>query len=226
MARVKFSSLVSSIDGSINGNTLQRNAYGNSIRNKPIPTRSQSATQNANHVVMYRITQLWNSLSEAQRNAFDRFLSYSPDFAWNNSASRLSGYNLYLKWQYYILKSQGVFITDIVYSPIIKPTFLPAVVRSGGTLDFNPNPASADPNVWYQLRISPPAMVASAINSNRLKTILFSVVDDGAIGIVTPYYDTFGVVPESGQTLTIGITAFSIINPIIFSEQLFNITVG
>ncbi len=221
MARIKFGSLVSSIDGSLGGHTLQRNAYGYSIRNKPIPTKSQSFSQRSIRALIVQVVQLWNTLSVDEQNNFNRFLSYSPDFAWSNPTSMLSGYNLFVKWNFYLLQGTGAMRTDFQYSPAIVPQLAPIVTRSGASLVIVLNSSSLDSSYMLVVRVSSPL---KAINSNYKSSLRYLgsfSLTAVPINITAVYLETFGYLPSSGDNIAIGITLVVRLSPIIFAESVY-----
>lgn len=225
MARIKFGSIVSDIAGSIGGHTFQKNSYGFSIRSKPIATKNRSLRQSSNSNIMLKTVQEWSLLTNDQRMSYDRFLNFSPDFAWLNSKSLLSGYNLFVKWVNYLLRSQLSIPSNITFIPITLPTFSPILAILAGDLVINVEQSENNSDLYYQLRLSAPVKYSNDITSKGLKVIIFHNVSGSGININSAYVSNFGFTPVAGDIIKIGITLFHSLEPIIFNEQVFTTTV-
>jgi hypothetical protein len=97
MARVKFSALLSEINGSIGGSTFQRSAYGYSLRNKPIPVSKPTVLNQAIRQSFFQASRLWSNMSDVDRifwrNAVEFYLPRSR----NNKNSYLSAYSYFMQ---------------------------------------------------------------------------------------------------------------------------------
>jgi len=105
MARIKFTALVQSIQGTIAGTTFQRNAYGFTVKSKPNMVRPTRIRQNLRKKVLADYSREWGSLTQTQR---DEWISYAASFpipSRLNPASDLNGYNYFCR--YHNLVNQG-----------------------------------------------------------------------------------------------------------------------
>lgn len=98
MARIKFSALVESIQGSIAGTTFQRNAYGFSVKSKPNMIRPNKARQNASKNRFSSLTKQWGGMTQSQRNAWITYASSFPVPSRLNPDSNLNGFNYFVKY--------------------------------------------------------------------------------------------------------------------------------
>lgn len=74
MATIQLGGGVASIRGSIGGWVFSRNAGGDYIRNRAIPTQPGSPEQNAVKALMSQLTNVWaTTLTDAQRSAWDSY---------------------------------------------------------------------------------------------------------------------------------------------------------
>ena len=225
MARIIFGSVVSDISGSIAGHTIQKNSYGSTIRTKPQINRSVSANQLNTRQIMARVTQKWQLLSSDERNRFNRFLTFSPDYAWHNNKAILSGFALFCKWEYYQLLYSGNFVTTINYVPRTKPTCQPTLFLVGGRMIFTLAPFGSDINILGFLRMSQQVNDSAAISDKGLRNVAIVPIDNSTTDVTDNYVAAFGQIPPYLAMLNIGVTFVSIDNPIVFAEQLYNIPV-
>jgi len=97
MARIIYSALVQSIQGTINGMTFQRNAYGHTLKAKDIGSRNFTPKQVARISQYAQMTGLWRSLTIAQREAWRQYASAFLEPCQNNKKSVLNGFNYFLR---------------------------------------------------------------------------------------------------------------------------------
>lgn len=71
MARVILSGMVSAVKGSISGTTFQGSAYGQIMRNKPIPLKSSNASQSNIRLIQSQLNYQWAALTDAQRASWN-----------------------------------------------------------------------------------------------------------------------------------------------------------
>lgn len=98
MARIIYSALVESIQGSIKGTTFQRNAYGYTIKGKPNMVNPNTARQNARKRTFSNAAQSWRSLTPTQRSQWDAYANAFPIPSRKNPSSFLSGLNAFVRW--------------------------------------------------------------------------------------------------------------------------------
>lgn len=111
MARLKLSGLVSDISGSIGGTTFQRNAFGISMRTKPVRGQHSSASQIRTRQYMAQCLSAWNLLTTEQRATWDQGIVFFQTRAKHNKSSLLNGRSLYLQWNMTRLLS-GLALTN------------------------------------------------------------------------------------------------------------------
>ena len=178
MARIKFSPVVTSIAGSVGGVTIQRNKYGNTMRQRPFPLNPASTAQYNVRQKMIFLQTSWKNLTDAQRLQWDRYLDFSGQTTKNDKNVKLSGHTLYLKYQMLRLLTDRPLLTEIGYSP------MPAVASLGGitvtpsaiTLVFST--ALDIANWFYYCRLTSPRPPNRAFSRQGLR------------GMPTPYSDT------------------------------------
>ena len=117
MARIKFSSLVNDIRGSVGGVTFSRNANGAYTRNRTKGTNRKSVGQ-------LSVRALFTGLSSAYRNldsaAKQSFMDQAKNYPYKNKvgiASQYTGNQLYMKLNS-TLHQSGLPIIDTCIAPI------------------------------------------------------------------------------------------------------------
>lgn len=98
MARIKYSGLVTEINGSSGGTTFQRNLYGSTIKNKPLMRRPNTSYQNNQKTIMSVVANSWRLLSDVERGSYINYASVNPTPTRLNPNAYLNGYNLFLKY--------------------------------------------------------------------------------------------------------------------------------
>jgi hypothetical protein len=77
MAKIQLGGTVSAISGSIGGQTYSRNANGAYIRNKAIPTNTNTIPQQLARARFGSVSQIWGGLTDAQKQSFrDQVTNY------------------------------------------------------------------------------------------------------------------------------------------------------
>lgn len=145
MARIKYSALVESITGSIQGTTFQRNAYGFTVKGKPNMVNPNTSRQNGRKRTFSAATQAWRDLSDANRSAWEAYANAFPIPSRKNPDAYLSGLAAFTRWtavQYQINSSplanpsgaQGTAVVDqieLILSGGALFAGIPTIVTNG-----------------------------------------------------------------------------------------------
>jgi hypothetical protein len=78
MALIKYSALVSGMSGKLNGSVAARNRYGSYLRNKTTPVNAQTSFQQIQRAFLASLSSSWQTISQAQREAWGRFAEDHP----------------------------------------------------------------------------------------------------------------------------------------------------
>jgi hypothetical protein len=113
MARIIFSSLVTSINGSAGGTTFQRNLYGNTLKNKPHMATPRSQYQNESKRIVSAVTQFWRTMSSVQRQTWIDYANAFPEATRLNPDSYLNGYNLFVKFNCIRYLANGSILQNV-----------------------------------------------------------------------------------------------------------------
>jgi hypothetical protein len=224
MARIQFSGLVSSIQGSIGGGTLQKNRYGFSIRKKPMPTNRRSVNQTAVRTVVSYLQGQWQNLTSDQRSAWNEFLNYSPTYSKNSRNRLISGHSLFLKYN-----SVRMFIGEsplLAFDYSITPSLLanPTFFRDSTTV-----PGVDSLFVYLGTGIDTAesnflARVSESFTSNKSKAgakarVCQSIqIDSEVFSLTASYLENFPELPAIGSQIWAEITLINMQCPTIYNK--------
>lgn len=213
MARVQFSAALNSIQGSIGGSTFQKNKQGFTMKNKQVINRSTSFLQNSARGYISELLKLWQSMSAAQRQAWQLYTAYNPSYCKNNGNVTLSGYQLFIKYNSIRLHAGFEPMIDVVYAipklyqpELIFNTLLGELYVAFDIVD--------DPSLWSGLiRLSAPRSRAYPVSASCYKVVRIDPADLPFCNITDNYLASFGRLPLSGQYLSYIVTIFNLDTP-------------
>jgi hypothetical protein len=225
MARIVYGGLVSDISGSIGGSTLQRSQFGPVIRNKPRPLRNTSQSQLETRALMSQVQYAWRNLSAANRFLWNNFNSFSLQAIRRSQSVAISGYALFIKYNFLRLLNGGSILTTFTYTP------MPVVVQSwvffsdaGDPIGITDDGAAVYDNIFSSIRVSPKRPDHLAWTPRNLR---FAPADS-ALGIgceLTAWGpQTFGQSYEVGDVVHVEITLCSTLSPIIMRPSRIILT--
>jgi len=226
MARVKFSPLISDIAGSVGGVTFQRNKFGNTMRQKPLPLNPATLAQLNIRQKIVAIQNAWQDLTDAQRLQWNRFLDFSGQSIKHSKSVKLSGHALYLKYQFFRLISGYGLLSSLTYVP------MPAVpVISEMTLEFGVFEIEFDFTVDYSdfffvFKISTPRHENKAFSKRGLRFMKVTLADTQFFEIQSSYISAFGVLPPVPHFVHYSIQWFSCLAPVFtgITTGVFEVT--
>lgn len=225
MARVKFGSLISDIQGSIGGHTFQHNAYGYSVRTKPSQSKQASAFQQPCRINIALIVAAWQNLSSASKIMWNNFSAYSTQYAQYNAGSLLSGYALFLKYNAIRLTCGLSLLTTISYNPITQILLIPAITRSGGWLAYRIGAGLLPTNYAALVKFSAPANDAAGFKTSALRVVNYDSASSPNYTITVAYVAKLGLYPEVGNTILASFQIFSTVNPIVFKPSFYSLII-
>lgn len=214
MARIKYTALVESINGSISGTTFQRNAYGNTIKVKPNIVNPSTIAQVQRQERFGNQARKWRTLTELQRTNWETYAAAYPRPSRLNPASNLNGYNYFL--MYHSFRS--------VYDPtglLVDPNGLQGALTffqndiyiSAGNLfwDFASNITQGPWVVMlYLTRVIPFGQEAVRETPKFIRTAAGNA--NGTWDIQPIYANLFGYIPPAGQWLGIKVVYLNTTN--------------
>lgn len=226
MARITYSGLIESINGSIGGTTFQNNRYGFSVKRKPVPSKPNAPNQNLKKSAMTFVQKAWFDLTDGERSAWNTYAASFPRPTRLNPDAFLNGYNYFMA--YHLIRKQ--FINSIELDPAASQTpltFSPSVITvAGGVLTFDPNWAATTPtwlNLFYMSRV---VTTTTQARENRLRYIDGEQVTAPTNKVVTSEYTTiFGDIPAIGDIVLVKQFVLRKFNGQIFESNIERITV-
>lgn len=201
MAKISPGPMAAAISGSMGGTTFAHNKGGPYIRARAIPTNPASAKQLNARARLSTYSQLWQTLTSAQRQAWQEWARQNPVVNTLGHVVQLSGQQAYIQLNTRIALAAG---TAISTPPIIPaPPAFTAAAQDGdigtGDTDLTFAAAVASGNmVW---------LIGAVLNSagrayveNLYRFVAVSTADQ-----TSPWDDESDIVAALG-TLTVGQT--------------------
>lgn len=201
MARILYSALVTSINGSIAGTTFQRNAYGHTVKKKPNIVNPNTLRQSPARANLQYLSQVWQSLTTVQRNAWDAYATANPVASRLNPNAYLSGHAQWLRVNLLRLQTNLGLLNTIVSSA--QTVLLPNGIDVSWT---NPNLFLED-DATDSLNILTGVYSVSAVvkasqlyDKSRTRFVFYGNLNGALVGNITAkYQQTFGNIAVTGQ---------------------------
>lgn len=217
MARVKFSPIVTDIAGSVGGVTFQRNKFGNTMREKPLPLNPATSAQYNVRKNIVIIQKAWYALTAAQRLQWNRFVDFSGQATINDKSKKLTGYTLYLKYQSLLLLAGRPLLTTITYSLMPALPVLDEIASAAGsfTTEFATTVDSTKYFFILRMSMNRKASVAFSLRGLRYMSAVFGSAT--VYQLYNSYIAAFGAKPEAGDTIHVALQFFSVTAPVMGS---------
>lgn len=214
MARIKLGPLVTDIAGSVGGATFQRNRFGMTMRNKPLPLYSQTPAQFKIRRLIAFLQYSWQDLTDPQRLQWNRFLDFSGQTIRRDRSIKLSGQTLYIKYQLYRIMQGLPLLTTLAYVPMPDYIIPDHLTRVGSELYIH-FPGSIDKDTYFfHFKLTNPRTQNQAFNPAGLRFMKTSFIEAGLFYIQVPYIAAFGVLPTLGQWHHFSIMYYSVLSPV------------
>jgi hypothetical protein len=219
MANIKYGALVSSISGSVGGATFQRSASGNTLRSKPIPIHQKTSIQLDRRAFMKACQNAWVDLPEASRKKWRQFVEYSRQTINNDSDVLISGYNLYLKYQFCrYLFNLGILVDfDYIKLPVLASVF--NVFRASNQFYVNFDVAMDTEEILCVFSLSRAQNTNSRFSAVNCRFMYFEPAGSNDFDIKDSFTSKFGLLPGIGDTLSWSCYFFSTKSPILSGFQ-------
>jgi len=225
MARVRFSGLVVDIRGSIGSTTLQKNAYGYTIKNKPNVIRPNTSFQDFTKRNFLQTIQAWQSLSQIQQSQWNSFAETTKQFSKNNISAQLSGYALFTKYNMAVLQGGH----DIIYVPgsgaLLMPLFTPIVTATMGGLTLNLNPVTDLSDLLANVYMSTPISKSKNYVGTLPRYIDTLPLRNSATSIYDKYLNRLGQTVLTGNIVFMSLVIFSTLSAIVYAKRNYKITI-
>lgn len=213
MARVKFSALLTSVQGTVGGSVFQKNKAGFTLKNKPVVTKTAALKQTAARNFVTVLMSIWRSYSDTERNAWQLYTNFNPTFTKNSSAVLLSGYQLFMKYNLTRMHTGLEPLTSILFEAPYTYSANCAFRLTAGQLrvvvedDF-------EPDVWCMLlHLSDPKRIGYPVLSKTYKVIQLAGAVGEEINISSLYLAQYGRLPAVGNWLAYKAVRFNTYSP-------------
>lgn len=175
MALITTGAAVGQISGRVAGNVFSRNRYGSYIRNGTKPTVSTTSYAMAQKARLGNISGNWQSLSLANRQAWQTWAQNHPVLNRLGQTIVLTGHAAYVQINARIDQAGGSWIAQ---PPILAPpspllTFTLTADIGAGTCDiaFTATPLAANHRLWAYGAVVTSAGINYTRNLEKLHTI-------------------------------------------------------
>ncbi len=214
MARVKLSPLLTEISGSIGGMTIQRNRFGITLRQKPIPFYKFTPAQYNVRQKIITIQAAWQNLTDAERLQWNRFLDFSGQTIKRDKSVKLSGHTLYIKYQLFRLMYDLSLLTTITYTPMPSFSIFNYIFHEFGDYTVSFDASVFHTSYFFLIKLTSPRHANKAYSAQGLRFMKVNVATGVNFSINTVYLAAFGALPAVGDTLHYAIQYFSITAPV------------
>lgn len=225
MARIQFSALVSSITGSVGGGTLQKNRYGYTLRNKPIPINRRSTNQNAVRGVVSYLQGQWQNLSYDQRDSWNEFLNYSPTYSRNSQDRLISGHALFLKYNSVRMMIGESALLSFDYSVVASQYLAPRFFRDSTTIPgvdslFVAMASGLDLSYAnFLCRVSDAFVTSKRKAISKARVCQTVPVDSEVYDLTDSYLEIFPSLPTIGSQVWAEVTLINMQCPVIYGRS-------
>jgi hypothetical protein len=214
MARIIYTGIVTSINGSIAGTTFQRSAYGHTIKKKPTIVNPNRPKQQFSKAAMQAISGAWLTLTPAVRSAWAAYALSFPVPSRLNPSAILSGHALFNRINFIRLAAgDNIFTTSpsMVADTIAPPSI--NVYRSGGNLIYLNDYASSLNNMQVSCYISGTVKVTQLYDRTKTRFMgTFKATITDHVDITAAYTAQFGGVPATSDYVFVRTVYWSRVN--------------
>lgn len=103
MARITYTGIIASINGSIGGTTFQTNKSGAIVRLRPKSNKSYTNKQSQKNSAFAGLSFQWGKLSLAQKTLWNEFALINPKINKLGTAKNLTGYNYFQSLNFWLV---------------------------------------------------------------------------------------------------------------------------
>jgi hypothetical protein len=225
MARITYSGLVTSINGSVGGTTFQNNAFGNTVKNKPVMARFNSELQRFNRRNLNTCVQAWGALTDSQRLAWNAWATAHPIYSKHNPSAVITGYQYFIAYNLRRL----IWVTNLSNAPgptyPTLPTFTPQLAVVAGVLRFKFSTAAPTNLIAGSVFASAPQKPTNAFVKSRTRKTLFLTINNTDVNCEVGFLDSFGVIPVVGDKVFLHVQVWGGSPDLFWPDQDFIVTV-
>jgi hypothetical protein len=229
MATVKYGALVTEIRGSIGGTTFQKNAYGQTIKNKAILVRPNSERQENVKNIFSAAVKAWRAFSDAARGNWNTFATNFPQFTKKDDTVTLTGFNAFVKWQSALYLGAGFGSlpqgTPVTSLPALD-TANPTLEYVGASLELIQNFVTADGTWLVNWFISSPRLDSQLFFGSQRRFIVSGLTSIVAFDITNTYFEIFGVLPQVGEPVNVSMVLYTLGGGVVLAPVNFRVIVS
>ena len=205
MAKIKFGMMMTDASGKLGGQVFSKNRGGSYVRTKVTPTNPQSTAQMSVRGIFASISSRWSSLTEAQRNSFNGYVSAYARTDIFGDLRNPSGKSLFQRLNQNLELSAQPQIdncTSPVEVPFANLSGASGVVSSSDfEVYYNGDLTGSKVVVWA----TPQMSQGTKFVKNQLRQLLVVAGEEASeVDIYTEYVAKFGI-PVVGANITIGV---------------------
>lgn len=218
MARIKLGPVVTDIAGSIGGMTIQRNKFGLTMRSKPLPLFSQTSSQYVIRQYIRSLQNSWQSLSDAQRLQWNRFLDFSGQTIRRDRSILMSGHTLYIKYQLFRLLAGQSLLTTLAYSVLPDLELFDEIKIVGGEPILYFEAGIDHAAYFFQFLCTTPRSPSKVFSRRGLRFMQVPWQSSGNYNFNDSYIAAFGIAPSTGDTVHYSLQYWSVVAPVFSSK--------
>ena len=227
MARIVYSAIVESVNGSVAGTTFQKNSYGHTLKVKNRQRPSTSRLQVAATQRFSRAVKAWAELTEVQRRTWHYWARTFPQYAKGNKSSLLSGLDAFTKYNALRLLAASNLLTDPSFTVPDNDGGIPTVTSLAGVLTLDLNSDTADGDWLDIIFLSRPVRATQQSVSGKTRFIFQDDNANVASNDITSYYNgVFGNIPSAGDYLAMRFVQIGLNFPMVKAAYTDIITVN
>lgn len=204
MARVKFSPIISSINGKLGNAVFQGGRSGAILREKVKPINRKTEKQVAARNRLSGIKAIWQGLTTTEKDSWISFANFFKQSTKHNITKFLSAYELFI--QANTIRTQGPF------DALLETTFQTEALE-GGEAEVR---LFADNTLRVDLAISPQTVITNGalyvskpfkqsqhIAKSEVRFIQTYLNDGGFLDITDIYLNIFKRLPQAGEKVLV-----------------------
>jgi len=215
MARIIYTAIVESIRGSIAGTTFQRNAYGYTCKKKPRMVHPRSKLQQLRKGTFSQTVKAWQALTPAERSDWNTWASTYPQYARHNATSQLSGFNLFCKYNYYIILGNHAVVTSPSYDIAADQNPIYTLQNNAGVFKIDLTNTDGGEEWYCFIFISRPVPPTQIFVGTKTRFIEDVTTANTNFTITDDYTNIYGRVPAVGEQVALDSVLVGVDFPII-----------
>jgi len=222
MARVAFSAILNSVQGSVGGSVFQKNRSGFTLKNKSVNVNKNSSKQNSARRYLSELIIAWQGLSDTNKSLWENFANFHPVLNKNNVNVNLTGYQLFLKYNLIRLHSGLVPLLTFSLQPVSFLLTDATFYNNTNELILEFEPDFNSTFFWWLVSVGSPKISRYPGQAKKYAVCRLNAFMHPYYDIAPDYVDTFGRIPAIGEYIPYKLTGIMKSQPVIFNGS-FNV---